>query len=61
VTSDSLYAAPSDLKSYQRNIFHILRMVFHAHVQIILSPSLLVPQGVANPKDIKEKMEIKRR
>jgi hypothetical protein len=53
VTFDSPYAVPSAVRSYQRNFFHILRMVFHALVQIILSLSLLVLQVVANPEDIK--------
>jgi hypothetical protein len=33
-------------------------MVFRAHVQIILSPSLLVLQVVANPNDIKTKIKV---
>lgn len=56
MTFDSLYAAPSDVRSYQRNSVHVLRMVFHAPVQIILSPSLLVLQVVANPEYIKTKI-----
>jgi hypothetical protein len=56
VISDSLYAAPSAVRSYQRNSFHILRMVFHAPVQIILFPFLLLLQVVVNPEDIKTKI-----
>lgn len=56
MTSDSLYVAPSDVRSYQRNSVHIVRMVFHAPVHITLSPSLLLLQVVANPEDIKTKI-----